>query len=64
MQNIKELRNELVENFELLKRKEISLKQASEMANCAGKILKSLSIELKYHYQQVEPRKIDFLEYE
>ena len=63
MQNIKELRNDLVENFELLKSKQISLKQASEMANCAGKILNSLSIELKYQSQQETRKPIDFLEY-
>ena len=64
MKNIKKLRNDLVENFELLKEKKIGLKQAAEMVNYAGKILNSLTIELKYNNQNGTKKKIDFLEYE
>lgn len=63
MQNIKELRNDLIENFELLKNKQIDLKQAAEMANHAGKIINSVSVELKYQNQHGTKKKIEFLEY-
>jgi len=64
MQNIKDLRNDLVENFELLKNKKIDLKQASEMANHAGKILNTIALELKYQDMTGDKKKIDFLEYD
>ena len=64
MQNIKDLRDSLVENYELLKSKQLSTKEAKEMANHAGKIMNSVSIELKYQQQHGTKKKIDFLEYE
>lgn len=63
MQNIKELRDELASSIDLLKSKKIDRNNAKEIANLAGKIIGSVTIELKYQIQQGTKKKIDFLEY-
>jgi len=63
MKNIEELRISLAENYEMIKAKEMDLKQGKELANTAGKILSTISVELKYQQVNGEKKKISFLEY-
>ena len=62
MQNIKDLRNSLLDNYEKIKSKEMDLKDGKELANTAGKILNSLKIELEYNTLVGNKNKIYFLE--
>ena len=62
MQNIKDLRNSLLDNYEKMKSKEMDLKDGKELANTAGKVLNSLKIELEYNTLIGNKNKIDFLE--
>lgn len=48
MQNITDLRNELIANFDAIKNGEIELKVGNELNNTAGKIINSLKVELAY----------------
>lgn len=63
MQNIKQLREILVENFELLKSDKLEKGKAKEMNNAAGKIISTVATELKYQQHLGQKEKIDFLEY-
>ena len=63
MKNIKELREMLVENFELMRSDELEKGKAKEMSNAAGKIIATVTTELKYQQHVGEKKKIDFLEY-
>jgi len=63
MQNIKELRNSLIENYNGAKDKTMDLKTVAELNNTAGKILSSVTTELKYQNQHGVKKTIDFLEY-
>lgn len=63
MQNIKELRQMLTENFELLKNDKLEKGKAKEMSNAAGKIIATVTTELKYQAHLGKKKKIDFLEY-
>lgn len=63
MQNIKELRDLLIENYEGVKAKKMDLKTSKELTNTAGKIISTVAIELKYQNQHGTKKKIDFLEY-
>ena len=64
MQNIKELREILVANFEGLKNGTVERALAGEMNNTAGKIIATVTTELKYQNQHGFKKPIDFLEYE
>ena len=64
MQNIKQLRDELIANYEGIKDNTLDLKTASEMNNTAGKIIATVTTELKYQNQHGKKRRIDFLEYD
>jgi len=63
MKNIQELRTSLAKNYELMKAKTMPLNQGKELANTAGKILSTISVELKYQQINGEKKKIEFLEY-
>lgn len=63
MQNIKQLRDSLIENYQGIKDQTMELKTASELNNTAGKIIASVTTELKYQNQHGLKRRIDFLEY-
>lgn len=63
MQNIEELRISLAENYQQMKAKEMDLKQGKELANTAGKILSTISVELKYQQLNGTKKPIKFLEY-
>ena len=62
MQNIKQLREMLIENFELLKNDKLEKGKAKELSNTAGKIIATITTELKYQQHLGQKRKIDFLE--
>jgi len=46
--NITELRNDLLDSFEQVKKDPRRLAQAGELANTAGKIIASVKIQLEY----------------
>ncbi len=62
MQNITELRESLLANYELTKSKKMDLKMCKELSNTAGKIINSLKVELEYNQMLGIKTKIDFLE--
>jgi len=64
MQNIKQLRESLVKNYEGVQDKSMDLKTVAELNNTAGKIIATVTTELKYQNQHGSKKKIDFLEYE
>lgn len=59
--NITQLRNSLSENYSKMKAKKMPVGTGKELANTAGKILKSLSVELEYNKIMGEKKVIDFL---
>ena len=62
MQNITELRDSLLSNYELTKSKKMDLKMCKELTNTAGKIINSLKVELEYNQMLGIKNKIEFLE--
>jgi len=62
MQNITELRESLLDNYEQMKSKKMELRHGKELANTAGKVLNSLKIELEYNALIGNKNKIEFLE--
>jgi hypothetical protein len=63
MQNIRELRQSLAENYDLIKANIMPVKTGKELNNAAGKIINSLKVELEYNQFMENRRKIDFLEF-
>ena len=63
MNNIKELREELVTIFDELKEDNIDYKKAKEITNIAGKIIQSTKVEIDYAKLNRTKKKIDFLDY-
>lgn len=63
MQNIKELRNDVVANYIALKNGTMERALVSELNNTAGKVIATLVTELKYQNQHGIKKQIDFLEY-
>jgi len=63
MQNIKQLRETLIANYEGLKEGTIERALVGELNNTAGKIIATVTTELKYQNQHGLKKKIDFLEY-
>jgi len=61
MKTIKEVRTELVKAFQELKGGLLDVKVASEMNNSAGKIIKTLAIQLEYASLRGEKPDVDFL---
>lgn len=61
MENIKELRNELVEIFTKLKNKQITPKEAKELVNTAGKIIASIKTQIDYHKMNGNKASINFM---
>ncbi|MCZ2339243.1 MAG: hypothetical protein LC127_13840 [Chitinophagales bacterium] len=62
MNNVKELRDELINSFNDLKSGKIKAKDAKELTNISGKILMSAKIELDYNKYLDRKEVIDFLE--
>ena len=63
MQNIKELRSELVENFNKAVNNKISIKKSVSVAMAGDKVLKSVLVELAYNAQVGKVKSIEFMEY-
>ena len=61
MKNITELRINLAKVFDDLRNGETDPKIASELNNCAGKMINSLKVELEYNAMLNNNRKIKFL---
>ena len=61
MQNIKELRESLADNYEKMKANEMELKMGKELANTAGKVINTLKVELEYKKLTNNKDKIPFL---
>ena len=61
MQNIKELRESLADNYEKMKANEMELKMGKELANTAGKVINTLKVELEYNKMVNNKAKIPFL---
>jgi hypothetical protein len=60
--NILELRNDLIECYEQLKKGDMSLRDAKERANLAGKIMGSAKLQLEYNVYAKRQKTIKFLE--
>lgn len=61
MKNITDLRNSLLSDYSAMKNNEMDLKKGKELANCAGKIISSLKVELEYNKLLGVKKEIDFL---
>lgn len=65
MKNVTDLRNDLLDVYEKTKKGEIDVKVAAELANNAGKILKTAAIQLGYNqFTKQSDKRIKFLEAE
>jgi hypothetical protein len=62
MENIKELRDELLKSFADLKAGKLKAKEAKELTNLAGKIIMSAKTQSDYNKQMNTPRVILFLD--
>lgn len=62
MQNITELRIQLLENYQQIKSGEMTVKVGCELNNTAGKVLNSLKVELEYNKMLEIKKRIAFLE--
>lgn len=62
MKNIEQVREELAQVFDDLKEGRINHHTASELNNCAGKIINSLKVQLDYYGLRKEKPTIDFME--
>ena len=59
--NITELRNELLESFDRVKKDPKRLAQAGELANTAGKIIASVKMQMEYSMMRNEEPDIPFI---
>lgn len=62
-QNIKQLRDDLLDAYNMLKLDPKRYNQVGELANTAGKIIQTVKLELEYCGMRGEEPNIDFLEY-
>ncbi len=58
---VKGLRDNLIDNFDLIKRNKMGLKEASEMTKTASKILQSAKLEMEYKKLTKSKKEIGFL---
>lgn len=61
--NIKELRDQLLDDYDRLRKDPRAVVQVGELANVAGKIISSAKVELEYAALKKERPAVDFLEY-
>lgn len=61
MKNCKELRQQLSEVFQELRNGGVTVDQASELANLAGKIINSAKVQVAYYELLKDTPRIDFL---
>ena len=64
MKNVVELRTKLAIALEGLSNGELNSKDASEMANIAGKMINSAKVQLEYHALRKDTPSIKFLHVE
>lgn len=64
MDNIKDLRHELIDAFNEIKSGSMDHKKAKDIMNVAGKIMTSTKLEMDYARLIKETRTIEFMEYE
>ena len=64
LKNIKDLRDDLLSNYNQTKSGEMGVPMAKELANTAGKVLSSIKLELEYNKYMGINRKIEFLNFE
>ena len=62
MNNITELRDELAQVFNRLKEGDIDVKAASEMNNCAGKMINTVKVQLDYYELTGDKPSIPFID--
>lgn len=62
MKNINEVRDELIQAFEMVKKDPRRVPQGKELGNIAGKIINSVKIELEYAALRREKPEIPFLD--
>lgn len=62
MKNCNELRGQLAEVFEALRKGSISVEQASELANLAGKMINSAKVQVSYYELLGDAPSISFLD--
>jgi hypothetical protein len=62
MENVKQLRDELILTYENLKAGKMGIREAKEYANVCGKIMSSAKLELMYNVYVKSGNKIPFLE--
>jgi len=55
------LRENLIDNFDLIKRNKMGLKEASEMTKVASRILQSAKLEMEYKKLTKSKKQIPFL---
>lgn len=60
--NILDLRNDLIKAYEDLKAGKLTLREAKEQSNIAGKIMNSATTQMKYNIYSKRQTKIKFLE--
>lgn len=61
--NIKELRDTLLEDYDMLRKDPRRVVQVGELANVAGKIISSAKVELEYAALRKEKPDVEFLNY-
>lgn len=61
MNNVEGVRKNLSEVFEQLRKGEVDVKTASELANLAGKMIGTAKVQLEYYALRKERPDIDFL---
>jgi hypothetical protein len=62
MENITELRKALLKNYEQMSTGKIPIKRGMALTDTAGKILRSIKLELDYNFLMRQRHKIEFLE--
>ncbi len=62
--NIKELRDTLLEDYDMLRKDPRRVVQVGELANVAGKIISSAKVELEYAALRKEKPDVAFLNYD
>lgn len=60
--NIRELTQDLTEVYNLVRNKQITSRDANDIANVSGKILNSAKAELAYYQWRKEKKSIPFFE--
>lgn len=62
MENVKTMRNDLIETYRKLKDGEIGLNEAKQLANVAGKVFASAKLQLEYNKYAQSKKAIKFLD--